>query len=545
MTVSEYYTQLLKSAMGDTVLDTFYILSSAIEFRLKEFATTMVINGDGASSLLVIVTVIVLTSSALWWGLSLLSWRGNTKPAAARGACALPLPPGNFGLLPVLGGDTLKYLDAYLNFNIKRYVDQKVARYGPIFKTSIMGQPTIVLDSPAGNKLLFHEDEKLVQGWWPKNLKALVNSNGLSETNGEAHRVFRQHLISNFLGVDVVHRYLHTMERRAKAEIEPWTEVKVGSELTIPAIHVLKNYAFRLICELTISLKDVWEVEQLRHKFDLWSEGFMAVPVNFPGTAFNRALKARDIMADEMGRKIEQRRKDLKEGLASKTQDFLSVMLTHPDETGHIVEDKILVHTLLLLLWTASDTTSSTLAMVLRETSKNPLVYRELIKEHASITRGKKNGEMLTTEDLRSMKYTWRVVQETMRMYPILLGLFREAKTSFEYQGYTIPKGFKLLVTSAPLLDPKVYKDPKTFDPSRFEKVGGGAPAFTYFPFGGGHRMCPGNEFAKASIILFLHHFLKHFKWTLVHPDEKIRYSFLATPEHGLPVKLTKIKPAY
>lgn len=70
--------------------------------------------------------------------------------------------------------------------------------------------------------------------------------------------------------------------------------------------------------------------------------------------------------------------------------------------------------------------------------------YGNFFVEHASITRGKKDGEMLTTENLRSMKYTWRVVQETLRLYPILLGLFREAKTDFEYQGYTIPKGYKV-----------------------------------------------------------------------------------------------------
>lgn len=64
--------------------------------------------------------------------------------------------------------------------------------------------------------------------------------------------------------------------------------------------------------------------------------------------------------------------------------------------------------------------------------------------EHALIAARKKEGELLTTEDLRGMTYTWQVVQETMRHTPILAVGFRQATKDFVYNGYTIRKGWKV-----------------------------------------------------------------------------------------------------
>ncbi len=55
-----------------------------------------------------------------------------------------------------------------------------------------------------------------------------------------------------------------------------------------------------------------------------------------------------------------------------------------------------------------------------------------------------KPREVLCWDDIQKMKYTWNFVSEVMRHRTIVQGAFREAKTDIPYEGYVIPKGWKV-----------------------------------------------------------------------------------------------------
>ncbi|KAK2982552.1 hypothetical protein RJ640_008175 [Escallonia rubra] len=153
------------------------------------------------------------------------------------------------------------------------------------------------------------------------------------------------------------------------------------------------------------------------------------------------------------------------------------------------------------------------------------------------ITNSKENDEMLAWHDLRKMRYSWNVAQEVLRLMPPGLGAFREAITDFNYAGYIIPKGWKLhWIANATHKNPDYFSDPEKFDPSRFD--GSGPTPYTFVPFGGGPRMCPGNEYARLAILVFMHNIVTNFRWEKLLPTEAVKSNPIPTPAKGFPVKL-------
>ena len=47
-------------------------------------------------------------------------------------------------------------------------------------------------------------------------------------------------------------------------------------------------------------------------------------------------------------------------------------------------------------------------------------------------------------DDVLKMKYTWQVAREVMRLYPPVSGSFRRAICDIKFDGFTIPKGWKV-----------------------------------------------------------------------------------------------------
>ncbi|KAE9449322.1 hypothetical protein C3L33_18777, partial [Rhododendron williamsianum] len=134
---------------------------------------------------------------------------------------------------------------------------------------------------------------------------------------------------------------------------------------------------------------------------------------------------------------------------------------------------------------------------------------------------------------------------EDPNLVAILENAIREALTDFTYNGFSIPKGWKLYWTpQSTHSNQELFPEPQKFDPSRFE--GSGPPPYAYVPFGGGPRMCPGKEFARLEILVFMHHLVKRFRWEKQIPDEKIVYIPIASPKKGFqfasfPTKLSSV----
>ncbi|PNX86343.1 ent-kaurenoic acid oxidase 1-like protein, partial [Trifolium pratense] len=136
--------------------------------------------------------------------------------------------------------------------------------------------------------------------------------------------------------------------------------------------------------------------------------------------------------------------------------------------------------------------------------------FRKAKEEQEEILRRRPPTQKgLKLEEVRQMEYLSKVIDETMRLITFSLMVFREAKSDVNINGYLIPKGWKALVWFRSVhLDNEIYPNPKEFNPDRWNEV---HKAGEFLPFGGGTRLCPGNDLAKLEISVFLHHFLLNY----------------------------------
>ncbi|KAL0337175.1 UNVERIFIED_CONTAM: Beta-amyrin 28-monooxygenase [Sesamum calycinum] len=260
-------------------------------------------------------------------------------------------------------------------------------------------------------------------------------------------------------------------------------------------------------------------------------------PHRLARNSFNKGIKASNYVRKELVSIIKQRKVDLAEGKASPTQDILSHMLLTSDENGKFMHELDIADKILGLLIGGHDTASSACTFIVKYLAELPEIYDGVYKEQMEIAKSKGPGELLNWEDLQKMKYSWNVACEVLRLAPPLQGAFREAIADFSYNGFSIPKGWKLYWSAnSTHKNPECFPEPQKFDPSRFE--GSGPAPYTFVPFGGGPRMCPGKEYARLEILVFMHHLVKRFRWEKTMPDEKIVVDPMPIPAKGLPVRL-------
>nr|GEW66121.1 taxadiene 5-alpha hydroxylase [Tanacetum cinerariifolium] len=166
---------------------------------------------------------------------------------------------------------------------------------------------------------------------------------------------------------------------------------------------------------------------------------------------------------------------------------------------GEITEEEV-VDNVVLQVFATHDTASYAITMTFRMLANHPGCYARLLKEHEEIAVNKRSGEALTFEDVKKMEYTWQVARETMRLCPPIFGSFRSATTDIQFEGITIPIDWMVLWTTyGTHYDEKLFPDPMSFNPSRFEDP---VQAYSFIPFGGGPRLCAGYQLAKLNILL-------------------------------------------
>ncbi|PWA93475.1 cytochrome P450 [Artemisia annua] len=137
-----------------------------------------------------------------------------------------------------------------------------------------------------------------------------------------------------------------------------------------------------------------------------------------------------------------------------------------------------------------------------------------LKKAQAEIDNHVGQDRLVAESDMSNLPYLGCIIRETMRMFPAGPMLPHESSKDCIVGGYHVPKGTMLLVNVWGIQNyPKIWEDPNTFRPERFEGLEGYRDGFKFMPFGFGRRSCPGEGIAMRMVGLALGSLIQCFDW--------------------------------
>ncbi|KAI8486073.1 cytochrome P450 2 sub U member 1 [Branchiostoma belcheri] len=158
-----------------------------------------------------------------------------------------------------------------------------------------------------------------------------------------------------------------------------------------------------------------------------------------------------------------------------------------------------------------TETTTTTLLWSLLFMTLNPDIQSKVQQELDAVV-----GEGLPALSHRSqLPYVHACLLEVMRIRTLgPLSVPHATTEAVKVQGYDIPKGTQVVPNLYSLhKDPAYWPDPDRFDPKRFLDAEGNVinKPESFMPFGGGRRVCLGEQLARMELFLFFSTLLQSF----------------------------------
>lgn len=279
------------------------------------------------------------------------------------------LPPGRMGLPWI--GETIDFYKAQKKNKLySEFIQARIQKHGPTFKTRLMGHRTVVVNGAEANKFFLSNEFKLVVSSWPSSSVQLMGENSIMEKRGEAHRCLRG-IVAASLGPSGMEALVPKICTTVKMHLESLNH----GQKSIKLYDMTKVLTFTIVLECLLGIRVEHGMLEL---FERVLEGVFAAPVNFPGSKFWRAKKARKAIERMLVEIIRKKRGEMEEK-GGEGGGILLSRLVAAMIRGEISEAEV-VDNVVLLVFAAHDTTSFAIAMTFRMLAHHPHCYSTLQK---------------------------------------------------------------------------------------------------------------------------------------------------------------------
>src|SRR5215475_7218325 len=450
----------------------------------------------------------------------------STVRFASKALIRSPLPPGPKGTS--IGGNIRQFRAGILNFLL-----DTAREYGPLSSFRIGPRRVFLATAPdLIEQVLVTDAKHYIKHFGARAFKPVLG-NGLVTSEG-AFWLRQRKLIQPAFSKNRVQSYASAMIELTNEMLDTWTEGK-SVEIDREFEALTSKIALKTLFNLDVPGDREQFSDTLRIAFDLMNERLrrmVKIPLWVPTRANRRLQQA----VGELNQTVE--------GFISAGKsrdragdDLLSRLLFTQPEDGTRMSDRQLRDEAMTLYLAGHETTALTLAWSWYLLSQHPHVEDKLLSEWQRVL----GGATPTTQHLPKLSYTSAVIAESMRLFPPVYVIGREATTNLELGGYRVKRGYTVLMSQwVNHRDPKYFPDPEAFRPERWEhELAKRLPKFAYYPFGGGQRLCVGNTFALTEAAIILAAVGQRYRFTL-DPDAVIgiKPQITLLPANGIPATL-------
>jgi cytochrome P450 len=416
--------------------------------------------------------------------------RGIQVSSSNAKAQRITLPPGPRPL-PLLGN-----IRAFRR-NTLGFLQQLERTYGGMATVYFGKLPLVLLFRPEHVRYVLTENpQNFTNREIAEGLRELIGD-GLLTIDGETHREQRR-LVQPAFHKKRVESYAGIMVQYTREMLASWRE---GEQIDVA--RVMQELTLRIVAKCLFNVDLAQQVNALGTSFSAMInnqvgliEGLLRVHIDQPFTSYGRRMAAKRRVDAFIYDLIVQRR-----ALIEDAGDILSMLMAAHDES-HILSDTQLHDHILTFVAAGHETTANWLTWTFFLLSQYPQVREKLLRELHTVLAGRTP----TVDDLTDLPYTECVLNESLRLYPPAWSQGRRAIEAFDLDGVHFPAGTMVLLTQwvthrLPDLWPaaEVFL-PERWDPHSEQKI----VPWSYFPFGGGPRICIGMPFAQLEAKLLL-----------------------------------------
>jgi cytochrome P450 len=374
----------------------------------------------------------------------------------------------------------------------------KAARdYGDLVYFRVMGQHMHLVNHPDYvREILVTNQGNFVKSRALQRAKVLLGE-GLLTSEGQ-HHLRQRRLVQPAFHRERLAGYASAMSEGAMHWRERWQAghpLDISTEMPHLTLSIVAKTLFSAdvqseASEIGAAMTTV--LEMFRLLLMPFSEYMEKLPLPY----VRRFEKARARLDATIYGLIQDRRKS-----GQDTGDLLSMLLLAQEEDDRMTDQQVRDEALTLFL-AGHETTANALMWTWYLLSQHPEIERRLHQEIDDVL-GDRAPELA---DVPNLRYAEMIFSEALRLYPPAWAIGRMATGPFEIGGIEIPA--KSICILSPYLvqrDPRWFADPEKFDPERWTPEAREArPKFSYFPFGGGARVCIGERFAWMEGVIVL-----------------------------------------
>ncbi|KAB2095683.1 hypothetical protein ES319_A01G056100v1 [Gossypium barbadense] len=319
-------------------------------------------------------------------------------------------------------GETLSFFVTSNSIDMHPFVNERLKRYGPLFKTNIAGRPVAVSSDPEFNYFVLQQKGKLIELYYVDSFSQTVHNDNLRNLGGYFQRYLRRSILRHFGHEPLKRKLLSEFEDVINHELHKWTnlpEVDVKRQ-TVPML-------FDLTSQILMSHKPE---KNLGEDLNNMLQSIMTFPLYIPGTAFYKCIQKKRKAIKLTTWVLEERMKGYSydnsaEG-CNKKGDFLDEIVGDIGKEAFLTKEFVPFLLFGLLLATV-ETISPTTTLATMYLLDNPSALQQLTEEHEEILKNREGANSgLVWEEYKSMTFTRYVINETLKLENLLPGMLRK-----------------------------------------------------------------------------------------------------------------------